>query len=172
VDVGAHVGKYALVAAQMVGEDGKVIAIEAHPRNFDALLRNMHLNGLKNVIAINAAAFNEDDNILELRGSRDDMYSLKLSGGAKVKVKTRTVDSILKQLGIIKVDWVKIDVEGAEVEVLEGMREVIKNNPKIKILLEIWKGNEAKINEILKGFKVEVLGGFDPKDYYAFYWKG
>jgi len=38
-----------------------VIAIEAHPENFNALLKNIHLNGFRNIIALNVAAFNEDD---------------------------------------------------------------------------------------------------------------
>jgi len=93
VDVGAHVGKYALVAAKNVGS-GKVIAIEAHPENFNALLKNIHLNGFRNIIALNVAAFNEDDKKIELTGFRDDGYSIKSSEGAKIEVKTRTIDSI------------------------------------------------------------------------------
>lgn len=171
VDVGAHVGKYALVAAKMVGKNGRMIAIEAHPENFKALLKNIRLNGFNNIIALNVAAFNEDGKELELFGSMDDRYSLKLSEGPKIKVKTITIDSILRKYGIEKVDLVKIDVEGAEVEVLEGMRKIIDNSQNLKILVEVHSENRRKLDDILRGFKSENLGGDDPNVPVIFYWR-
>ena len=66
-------------------------------------------------------------------------------------VKTRTLDSILHgDLDLSKVDYLKIDVEGAEVEVLKGARKIIQNSPCLKMLVEVEKNNEIEVDVILK----------------------
>jgi len=172
IDVGAHVGKYSLPAAKLVGEKGKVIAIEAHPGNFKALQTNILLNGFKNIIAIEIAAFNQDNKRLLLSGSRDNGFSLKSNlKENSFEVETRTIDSLSQELGIEKVNWVKIDVEGAEVEVLEGMREVLRKNKKLRMLIEVHGENKYKVNELLEGFQSKNLGGDDPNVPVIFYWR-
>ena len=61
LDVGAHIGPYTLIASRCVGLNGKVVAIEADPANFDILNRNIQLNILTNVIALNYAAYSKED---------------------------------------------------------------------------------------------------------------
>src|SRR5919202_3885108 len=63
VDVGAHIGKYTLIASKRVGANGKVIAIEAHPGNYEMLNRNIKLNGLTNVTTLNYAAYSKESKI-------------------------------------------------------------------------------------------------------------
>ena len=103
---------------------------------------NILLNGFKNIIALNIAAFNQDNKKLLLCGSRDSEFSLKSNlKENSFEVETRTIDSLLREIGVKKVDWVKIDVEGAEVEVLEGMREVLRKNKKLRMLKYMVKTN-------------------------------
>ncbi len=59
VDVGAHAGHYTLISSKRVGANGKVIAIEADPSNFEILNRNIKLNGLTNIIPINYAVYSK-----------------------------------------------------------------------------------------------------------------
>ena len=63
IDVGAHIGPYTLKASKRVGLNGKIIAIEADPENFDILNRNIQLNKLTNVIALNYAVYSKEDKI-------------------------------------------------------------------------------------------------------------
>src|SRR5919204_3156477 len=63
VDVGAHIGPYTIIASKRVGPNGKVVSIEADPDNFDLLNRNIHLNKLSNVIALNYAVYSEEKRI-------------------------------------------------------------------------------------------------------------
>jgi len=166
VDVGAHVGKYALVAAKRVGTAGKVVAIEAHPDNFQALASNTRINGFHNVFSSNAAAFSEDGKRLRLFGQWDAAYSLKAWHPQCISVDTRTTDSILGQYGIDSVDWVKIDVEGAEIDVLAGMKKVIGNSPNPRILIEVSSSNEQEVDDILGDFRKTRIKGRD-----MLYWR-
>ena len=59
VDIGAHVGKYTVQVARQLQDRGTVVSIEAHPENFDALTKNIKLNGLSNVTALNIACYSE-----------------------------------------------------------------------------------------------------------------
>ena len=81
LDVGAHVGKYALYGAKLVGDKGVVIAIEASSKNYLQFLKNIKLNGFKNIIALNYAAFNCDGKKLQLSGNSDGDLSVKHLGG-------------------------------------------------------------------------------------------
>src|SRR5919197_129327 len=60
VDVGAHIGPYTIIASKRIGSGGKVVSIEADPDNFDLLNRNIQLNKLSNVMALNYAVYSEE----------------------------------------------------------------------------------------------------------------
>lgn len=160
VDVGTHVGKYALVACKMVGDNGLVIAIEAHPVNYFALLRNIELNGFGNVRAFNLAALDRDNDWVRLGGSRDDSYSVISSSTNFFSVRSKSIDTILKEEAISIVDIMKIDVEGTEVAVLKGAREILLNSPSLEVLVEVSSDNISEVDSIMFkcGFKkCEVL---------------
>ena len=55
VDIGSHIGKYTISIAKLIGNNGKVISIEPYPYNFKVLVKNIVLNGLENVLALNVA---------------------------------------------------------------------------------------------------------------------
>ena len=130
LDVGAYIGyPYTLKSAKLVGSQGKVISIEPDPRNFRILAMNVKSNKLNNVILLNVAISNEDgESLFYVR--RSPMVS-KMQTCQRpppdtletIRVKTRSIDSILEEYDIPKVDWIKIDVEGAEVLVLRGLED-------------------------------------------------
>lgn len=147
IDAGAHVGKYALQVARIVGEDGLVIAIEPHPKNYQALLKGMQLNGLKNIVAFNVAAWNKDCKIKLFIHDAAVHHSTKINLGlGQIEVKAQTIDHIVDELRVKRVNWVKIDVEGAEVEVLQGLKKTLVNyNP--RLIIEVQREN---LNNVLK----------------------
>jgi hypothetical protein len=63
VDIGAHMGRYTIISSKRVGANGKVVAIEAHPSNFEMLKSNIKLNQLTNVIPLNYAAYSKETKI-------------------------------------------------------------------------------------------------------------
>jgi FkbM family methyltransferase len=137
LDIGANAGYFSLLASRRVGESGKVLAIEPNPAMANQLLQNVQRSRLTNVAIIEAAcsdsvevrdlyvgnAYNTGNSSL----SHDNLAWTK-----SVKVNCATVDLLIEQYGLYHVDLVKIDVEGAELQVLQGMQTTLKRfRPKI-----------------------------------------
>ncbi|MDQ3835321.1 MAG: FkbM family methyltransferase [Thermoproteota archaeon] len=148
IDVGAHVGRYTIHASKLVGMNGKVIAVEAHPGNFQLLKRNLQLNNSENnVIALNSAAYSEDISHLRLFLAGEDrgntIYNTIMESRDAtekfVNVPALKLDTILQhaRLPPHEINWIKIDVEGAEYEVLKGAENILSNSKDISLLLEV-----------------------------------
>lgn len=125
VDVGAHIGYYSLLAARLVGKTGQVYAFEPDPERFSILEQNVHLNDYKNVVCVNKGVYD-----------RDGVVDLLIMLDKKIiEVAVVSLDAFLKNK---KINVIKIDTDGAEVSVLKGMTKILKNNKKIKLLIEFW----------------------------------
>lgn len=139
LDVGAHIGAYTLYVAKKAPEC-LVLAVEANPRNYSCLVRGITLNGLRNVIPVNIAAWNEDAKLNLYYGIEAGQNSLfpgkKVKYGrlGSVEVDAKPLDEVLNGLRLRRVDWIKIDVEDAEVQVLKGLAQTIaKHHPTLII---------------------------------------
>ncbi len=142
VDIGSHIGKYALQVAKQVGQRGQTIAIEADPDNFEALSKSIRINGLKNVRALNLAAWNKVDKLRLYRGISSGRASVKDDKWlGYVEVKAMPLDRVLKDS---RVDWIKIDVEGAELETLEGLKCTLEEHHP-EVIAEVTKCNTRKV---------------------------
>lgn len=146
VDVGAHIGKYSLIASKMVGPQGKVLAIEAHPDNYDILKKNIALNNLTNVVALNFAVHSKEAMVKLYEPGQEEGFTIyntimtgrKMSNNQNyVEVQAKTLDSILLENAIKEANWIKIDVEGAELEVLRGAPSILSNSRSSSLLIEI-----------------------------------
>src|SRR5215207_8885065 len=146
VDIGAHIGKYTIIASKMVGSKGKVIAIEAHPVNYDILKQNIVINKLSNVIALNYAVHSMKTTVKLYEPGQEAGFTIYntimtdrtlLNNQKYVEVKADTLDSLLLENGIKEVNWIKIDVEGAEYEVLKGATNILSSSKDISLLIEI-----------------------------------
>jgi len=160
IDVGAHVGKYTIPLGKMVAPEGLVIAIEPHPINFVFLMLNVKINELSDVVRpYNVAAWNQDNASVDLYiSSKSELHSVMLKDRAErgsVKVKTRTIDSIVHELKLSKVDLIKIDVEGAEVEVFEGAKNTLQRLTPI-IVSEVFRFNFRKFIKLLSDLNYKV----------------
>ena len=125
VDVGANVGFYTLHMAKRVGARGRVFAFEPDPRNASRLRRNIALNAFDAVVEVAETAVSERDGRGTLHRS-DDAHSgwgslaPHREETTSMEVPTTTLDSFLDARGIDRVDLLKADVEGSEVELLRG----------------------------------------------------
>lgn len=128
VDIGAHLGQYTLLAARKVGSTGRVLAFEPHPRSFDYLRGNIARNGYnETVTALPIAVSNQNgEAVLHADLLQSDFTSLlgrrDPADTQEVKVKTAVLDAIDGQMNP---DVVKIDVEGAEILVLDGIAQTL-----------------------------------------------
>ncbi|WP_415280892.1 FkbM family methyltransferase [Candidatus Nitrososphaera sp. FF02] len=150
VDIGAHMGRYTIIGSKRVGPNGKVVAIEAHAGNFRLLDSNIELNRLSNVVAINSAVYSRKTSLKLYLPDEDQGYTMHhsvMAGYLSTKyrdveqkyasVKADTLDNLLSSAGIESVNWIKIDVEGAELEVLKGACDTLRRNNDITLLIEV-----------------------------------
>jgi FkbM family methyltransferase len=136
IDVGAHIGYYTLLAARTVGQAGRVHAVEPSRENQEFLAENIRLNGMENVTLHSCAAGKSQGNrVFHLTGSSDShgFYPHPCTETVQtIEINVRPLDEIVQG----SVDAIKIDVEGAEIEVLQGMSRVLAESPQISLCVE------------------------------------
>ena len=139
VDVGANIGYYTVLGAQAVGPAGKIYAFEPDPVAFGFLTKNVKTNGYANVIAEEKALSNKSEKIkLYLdEFNKGDHRIYQVGNRPAIDVVAVTLDGYLPP-DRRKVDLIKIDTQGAEVVILQGMIETLKANPSVKMLVEFW----------------------------------
>lgn len=137
VDLGAHVGFYTILAAQAVGRSGRVYAFEPEPRNYLMLKKNVELNRLENVITANLAVCDREGStalFLGMSSVDHTLYCPKQDRNA-ITVKTVTLDAFFKDQPA-RVDVLRMNIEGAEPQVIHGMDNLLAANPHIILLTE------------------------------------
>jgi FkbM family methyltransferase len=141
VDVGANVGYYTLLASRAVGPTGRVYAFEPEPRNFGLLRRTILANGLHWVTASNKALWDKTGTSLLFTstqqgycGGHTMIEYPETSSRPRIEIETITLDEFLADHP--RVDVMKIDAEGAEPRILDGMRGVVEASPGLKVLME------------------------------------
>lgn len=138
VDVGAHHGYYSLLASKLIGPEGNVYAFEPVPENRVVLRRNIEQNKSSNIIVLEQAVSNKDGDIVEFNipwaSDSAGLFTHPLAQTIRtIKVPLATIDNVMSGK---RVDFIKIDTEGNEVNVLGGMAKTIRKNPELKILIE------------------------------------
>ena len=140
IDVGAHVGYYSLLAASQVGPTGTVYSFEPEPANHELLLKNIELNGYSNIRATRKAVSNHagstDLFLTALDSGRHSTYRHGLPERGSIEIETTTIDAFLDSVGAPKIDLVKVDVEGAEKDVLEGMDRLLQQTTGLTLITE------------------------------------
>jgi len=132
LDVGAGVGNATLLFSGLVGSNGRVVALEAHPTTFDWLTRLCRLNHLANVTPVHVAASNVEGMVtISDFGDLDRNTIVADIGG--ITVPARPLDAVARDLGITRVDFLKMNIEGAEQLALQGMPWLIERTKHVSI---------------------------------------
>jgi FkbM family methyltransferase len=164
LDVGANLGYYTISLANWVGPSGLVVAFEPFPGNFAILEKNVHVNQLQNVV-LESSAISDCNDSLQLIYEGKEQFSATPSVGGyaveggreSIQVPTRRLDDYIKTLGR-EPDFIKIDVEGQELAVLEGAHSTLATVKPI-LLVEIhgWGTRESeKVLQILSDFHYDI----------------
>lgn len=159
LDIGAHVGYYSCRYAKILGASGRIFAFEPHPRTFATLQQNV--KHLAQVTAVQLAlaeqaghaelhdylmmsasgSLHYDESMVALQKAQ--MHDTDIApridqpfAAQSYSVRTRAVDDFLAEAGISQVDIVKMDIEGAEIGALRGMRQTIANSPQMVLVME------------------------------------
>jgi FkbM family methyltransferase len=137
LDLGACTGDFCIIASKKVGHKGVVIALEPDSENYELLKFNVKKNKCQNVIAVNIGVGREDDQEKEIIAPFDKPSRGKIS----------TLETILKKIGIDKtINFIKVDIEGAEVDVIHTSIDTFKNADIISLE---FHGTKSRIDELL-----------------------
>lgn len=169
-DIGANLGFFTILLARLAGSAGIVYAFEPVPRNAEIVEGNARLNDMTNISVLRYAVAD--------RNGTSELLLAEHAGGAVLKsagtppdlvgstmVETRTLDTLVEQNGLRPPTFVKIDVEGAELDVLQGMQSVLERHGPT-ILLEVDDAEEAECERKfaacasfleVRGYRIERL---------------
>lgn len=169
-DVGANVGYFALMAANILEESGQIYALEAEPTNAERLQYNVELNNYSNITVNQIAAGAErTQKELSLRSESNIHRIAELTDDkdivGTVDVEMYPIDQLISDYEIPREDLIiiRLDVEGYEANVFEGMQELFSSNRPIYLFTEIHPSLEAvNTNEIVEllndhGFSAEYI---------------
>jgi FkbM family methyltransferase len=156
IDVGANVGVYTVSAARRVGAAGRVIAVEADDEYVPRLRSNLARNGIENVTVV-AAAAGASDGEVELTLAADRAFSsikplVSYRGAGESRtVPLRRLDTIWSDAGEPAVAFAKIDVEGAELEVIAGSERLLERC-RPALVVEVSSETEPEVRSRLGSF--------------------
>lgn len=162
VDIGAHIGSFSIFCSQYAD---KVISYEASPLNFKLLKENIRLNSIKNINANNTAIFSKKGRInfvLDKGNTGGNSFYLK-SQKKKLKIDAIPLSQIFKDRKIKKIDFLKMDVEGAEYEIiLNSSGETLNKIKKIALEYHDYLPTNHNVQQLKtflekNGFKVKII---------------
>lgn len=170
IDIGANFGYFTLLGSRMVGNNGQVLAFEPVPINVKCIESHINVNHIANVVledmvisdSIGIVSFTVENNNANSHLTDVHISHAKSNSRRLIDIKSITLDSYLNEKNIHP-DVIKIDVEGAEIKVLQGAYETLRNDKPVCIVSihskECYDGCMEILNKL--DYKVKSLKGFD-----------
>jgi FkbM family methyltransferase len=159
LDVGANLGYFSVLMADAVGKSGRVLAIEPYLPLHSYLKRTIESNNFDQLELINKA-------VSSISGEKLDFFTSELSMNSSIHqrvmdreilsvstVETITLDDIAQRVG--QIDFIKIDIEGAEEDAWYGMQSLIQDDPQVKIFLEFDVARYLDSPKLLQDFQTK-----------------
>ncbi len=169
-DVGANIGYTSLYLRSRIGPDGQLHSFEPEPENFAELDANLRRNNLDNCHAVQAAVGSQEGTLTFATGLNGYVPE---DGAPGITVPVVTLDGFIEKHGVPRVDFVKIDVEGFELDVLTGMKGVLSRRDKPILYIEVHgrgeypRGDPRRVVELLEGHYRNIRAYVSPDDFKA-----
>lgn len=165
LDIGANIGYPSLLFSKLVGERGRVIAFEPDKNNLEMFRKNIKVNNCKNIVVVPMAVSDRTGvgtlYISDSHSGDHRIYNLFHEKRETQNIKTISLDDYFNSEN--KIDFIQMDVQGAEELVFKGMKRLLNNNKNINILLEFWPEGLRKIGsspynflQMIKNFGFEL----------------
>ena len=148
IDVGAHIGYFSLLFSKLVGEKGNVYSFEPEPKNIKLLKKNIMINKIQNITLEPHPVSNTNEScklyVGQFTSGGNRMYRpdriIELYEKEPINVQTLVLDNYFSKLELTdKIDFIKIDVEGSELRVLQGMSKILRESKNLKIFIEFMR---------------------------------
>lgn len=168
IDVGANIGVLTLFFRKLVGNKGMIYSFEPNPVAFSVLKKNINENNLANIQIEDKAVSNKNDKVSFTIDSSITNSSISKNHKDGVLLDCVSMDEYFTENKMKKIDFVKIDTEGHDLTVLEGMTKIIQLNPELKIMVEyhteLLQEAGTDPHDLLKflhqqNFKIYDMGG-------------
>lgn len=165
IDIGANIGYVTLIMAELVRPSGRIYAFEPEPRNFKILDQNIEINGYSDFCTPYQIGISNRNGVAKFYVSDMSNLSSMVSGKhvrRSIEVEVRTLDDFMKDKD--SPNFIKMDIEGHEVEALEGMYQTLRNaEPPVKILMEVHPGSYSENHSLEKQLRRLIDIGFNTK---------
>jgi FkbM family methyltransferase len=180
-DIGANIGYVSLSLAKRVGSTGRVIAFEPVPRNIDLLRRNIEINRIKNIQVMEVAASDRRGEAVIRMAENPSMASLvwhrNNPSATELVIRTVAIDELVEQGDLGYPKFLKIDVEGAEGPVLQGMRRTLATAKPV-VFVECSEAGRGTAWRLLRelGYRCQsaitrrLVGAFEEYHHSDFLW--
>jgi FkbM family methyltransferase len=172
LDCGAHIGNCAILFSRLVGPDGLVICVEAFPDSYEKLVHRIKQSRLNNVVAINKGIWNRS--MVQSIDAFTDTISCRLTTNPhnaknaeeKIQIDCISIDEILSEYKLNRVDLIKMDIEGAEIEALQGASQTMATMKPVFAIASYHKregrATYAEVEKILKKHHYDANTFFPP----------
>lgn len=162
LDIGANIGFYARIISPLVGEEGKVYCFEPDQANYNYLAKNTSAYSNINIFNLAVSDKAETLKVYKSKLLNVDHRTYPVSNYDSIEeVNANSIDELINNKTIERVDFIKIDIQGFELTAFKGMQHLLSTNPHLKIIAEYWP----------HGFKragtsaIEFFDFFDKLDY-------
>lgn len=165
IDIGANIGYVTLIMAELVGPSGRVYAIEPHPHNYSILVKNIEANGYAGLVFPYQIGISNVSGMLTLHVSdASNLHSMSAARHSKasIDIQVSTLDDFMKDKGYP--NFIKMDIEGHEVEALDGMYNALRNaEPPVRILMEVHPMYYSETHSLERQLRRLMAIGFNTK---------
>ncbi len=140
LDIGAHIGYYTIIFSNLVGPKGHVYSFEPDPQNFSLLEKTVKENKLTNVHIFQNAVSDKNESVEFFQSNVDSIGNRMFDSnesGIKIQINSISLDKFFKDK-FNEINFIKMDIQGAEGLAIKGMTNILQNNKKLKIIQEWW----------------------------------